>query len=255
MIGTTNCFFLVNNCVNDNLDSNIFLVSTKNGVTTMTMNTPKKLNGWTGKMMRALEEALDKCAKDPETKVAVLTGADPYYCAGVSFSDTMKPMMPRALHRAIKENNEKVFNNFIEFPKPILIAANGPAIGACVTSATLCDRIVASERATFSTPFARLGIPPEGCSSVHFYRIMSKVDAERMLFEEGWVPTAAEAKKAGLVQEVVPHQQLMERAQQVGEQWIKEGKKRWMREDDKVLLHQLTHIGSASNLFVRKFTG
>ena len=52
--------------------------------------------------------------------------------------------------------------------QPILIAANGPAIGACVTSATLCDGILASEKATFNVPFAALGITPEGCSSVHF---------------------------------------------------------------------------------------
>ncbi len=139
----------------------------------------------------------------------------------------------RKLHRAIEENNAQVFNNFIEFPKPLLVAVNGPAIGACVTSATLSDRVVASERATFSTPFARLGIPPEGCSSVHFERIMTRENAQRMLGKEGWAPTAAEAKEAGLIQEVVPHDQLMARAQEVGEQWVKEGRKRWMREQGK----------------------
>ena len=99
-------------------------------------------------------------------------GADPYYCAGVNLSETLKPMHPKTLHGLIYENNKAVFDIFIEFPKPLLIAANGPAIGACVTSATLCDGIIASEKATFLTPFARLAIPPEGCSSVHFQRIM-----------------------------------------------------------------------------------
>ena len=72
-----------------------------------------------------------------------------------------------------------------------------------MTSATVADTIIASERATFSTPFARLGVPPEGCSSVHFKRIMGKANADRMLGPEGWTPTAAEAKEAGFVSEVI----------------------------------------------------
>ena len=64
--------------------------------------------------------------------------------------------------------------SYFQFPKPLIIAVNGPAIGACVTSATVCDAIVASEKATFATPFAKLGVPPEGCSSVHFERLMGK---------------------------------------------------------------------------------
>ena len=66
-------------------------------------------------------------------------------------------MHPQKLHDFIHDNNAAIFNAFIEFPKPLMVAANGPAIGACVTSATLCDAIIASEKATFTTPFARLG--------------------------------------------------------------------------------------------------
>ena len=61
----------------------------------------------------------------------------------------------------------------------------GHAVGASVTSATLADSIVALEGTTFSTPFAALGICPEGCSSVNFERIMGKEAAERMLGPEG----------------------------------------------------------------------
>ena len=79
-----------------------------------------------------------------------------------------------------------------------------------MTSAALCDAVVASETATFSTPFAALGLVPEGCSSVHFERAMggSRERAERMLGPEGWRPTAREAKEAGLVTEVVPRDQV-----------------------------------------------
>lgn len=96
------------------------------------------------------------------------------------------------------------------FPqKPIIVAANGPAVGGVVTSASLCDAIIASDTATFSTPFSALGLVPEGCSSVHFERIMGgRKNAQRMLGPEGWKPTAEEAKEVGLVSEVVPHDQV-----------------------------------------------
>lgn len=134
------------------------LVETRsNGVTTLRMNQPKQLNGWTGPMMLAIRESFARLGQDSETKVAILTGTDPYYCAGVNLAGSFKPMHPQKLHNFILKNNAAIFDAFIEFPKPLLIAANGPAIGACVTSATLCDAIIASEKATFSTPFSRLG--------------------------------------------------------------------------------------------------
>lgn len=228
--------------------ADILLSSTKNSVTTVTMNTPKKLNGWTQDMLLAIKDTFGKLAKDPGTKVAILTGADPYYCAGVNLSSTLKPMYPKKLHGLIVEHNAAVFNTFIEFPKPILIAANGPAIGACVTSATLCDGIIASEKATFSTPFAKLGIPPEGCSSIHFERIMGKKNAERMLGKEGWAPTAREANEAGFVMEVVPHEQLMPRAQEIAEKWAKEGKIRSMMAKGQVEEYKRVNLKESHDL-------
>ena len=76
---------------------------------------------------------------------------------GVNLSGTIQLMHPQKLHDFILKNNAAIFDAFIDFPKPLMVAANGPAIGACVTSATLCDAIIASEKATFSTPFAKLG--------------------------------------------------------------------------------------------------
>lgn len=204
---------------------NLILTSTTNSVTTLTMNDPKKLNGWTGEMMTTLRQRFKQYAKEDGTKVLILTGKDPYYCAGVNLSATMKPMHPKKLHSLIVENNRALFDEFLDFPKPILIAANGPAIGACVTSATLCDGIIASEKATFNVPFATLGIPPEGCSSIHFERMMG-ADVARRLLDEGWKPTGSEAAEVGMVTEVVPHNKLMERAQEVAEKWAKEGRKR-----------------------------
>ena len=205
------------------------LTHKQDGVTTLTMNTPERLNGWTMDMMDAIKEGFRVAARDVETRVLILTGVDPYFCAGVNLAATLRLEHPRKLHAMIVKQNQALFDVFLDFPKPLLVAVNGPAIGASVTSATLCDGIIASEKATFSTPFGALGIPPEGCSSVHFARIMGQTNAERMLGREGWKPTAEEALEAGLVQWIAPHDKLAEEARLIAQQWIAAGATRSFR--------------------------
>ena len=206
--------------MHSNADVPLILTHKRDGVTTLTMNRPARLNGWTMEMMDALKDAFGAAAGDDETSVLVLTGTDPYYCAGVNLAATLRLGHPRKLRAMIVEHNQVLFDTFLDFPKPLLAAINGPAIGASVTSASLCDGIIASEKATFSTPFGALGIPPEGCSSVHFERLMGQANAERMLAKEGWKPTAEEALKAGLIQWVVPHDKLSEEADRIAREWI-----------------------------------
>ena len=179
------------------------------GIRTVTLNNPAKYNGWNEPMLRGVATAFGDAAADEATRAVVLTGADPYYCAGVDLAGSLKPMMPSALHAMIWKANRDIFAAFLDFPKPLCVAVNGPVLGAACTSATLADAVVASERATFSTPFARLGVTPEGCSSVHFAFLMGDDAARRMLGPEGWVPTAAEAAEAGLVDACVPHDDLL----------------------------------------------
>jgi len=193
------------------------------------MNMPERLNGWTQEMMDTLKEALNVAARDDETRVLVLTGADPYYCAGVNLAGIIRLGHPRKLHAMIVDHNQALFDTFLDFPKPLLVAVNGPAIGASVTAATLCDGIIASDKATFSTPFAALGVTPEGCSSVQFARLMGQANADRMLGEEGWKPTAGEAHEADLVQWVASHEQLGEEARRIAQEWIASGAARSFR--------------------------
>lgn len=209
--------------------SDLVLTSTTNRVTTLTLHDPARLNGWTMEMIEALFHQLDVAADDPDTAVVVITGTDPYYSAGVNLSSTIQLGSPRTLRNTIAEQNRSLFQQFIGYPKPLLAAINGPAIGATVTSATLFDGIVASERATFSTPFARLGVTPEGCSSVHLPRLIGEASAARMLGPEGWRPTAEEAHEVGLIDEVVPHERLLPRAQEIAQVWAAEGRERQFR--------------------------
>lgn len=204
----------------------LVIIETKNHVRTLTMNNPRRLNGWTLAMRQALGEALDAAAKDDDVQAVVLTGTGRYYSAGADLSGSFRMHHPRALRELIVESNYELFDVFIRVPKPILIAVNGTALGAPVTTAVLCDAVIAAEQATFSTPFARLGVPAEGCSSVLFPRLFGPQTADRILGEEGWKPTAAEALEIGLIEAVVPAEQLMQEAQRQAEAWVAEGRKR-----------------------------
>lgn len=202
------------------------LTRVNEGILTVTMNRPDKLNGWTMDMMNALKEVFDKANLDDDVKGIILTGAGSYYSAGVNLSGTLKLMAPRKLRELIAENNQALFEIFLGCAKPLLVAVNGPAIGASVTSATLANGIIAADNATFSTPFAVLGVTPEGCSSVHLPRLIGEGNAQRMLGTEGWKPDAQQALVIGLVQAVVPQSELMNKAEQVVQQWIEEGQSR-----------------------------
>merc|ERR1719273_2304801 len=151
-----------------------------------------------------LAQKFQEAAENPDTKVVIYTGAGKYHCAGGSLSEFLGRKTPRQLQRIIRQNNEKMFNVFLEFPKPIIAAVNGPGIGSGTTAPALCDVILASDRATFSTPFSNLGVGPEGCASVHFERILGRETASRLL-DDCWRPSAQEAKDVGLVAEVVAH--------------------------------------------------
>ncbi|WP_210247106.1 enoyl-CoA hydratase/isomerase family protein [Aliikangiella marina] len=197
-----------------------------NGVLTIIMNRPKTLNGWTTEMMEAIKDALAVASKNDEVKVVILTGQGTYYSAGVNLGRSLKLMHPKKLRDLIIDYNQQLFESFLEFPKPILAAVNGPSIGASVTSATLCDGIIASENATFSTPFAALGVTPEGCSSVHLPRLIGQQNTERMLGKEGWKPTGAEALDIGLAQWLVNEEKLLDKAHEIAQDWIQQEKTR-----------------------------
>ena len=178
--------------------------SLEDGVLTLTFANEKKLNAWTMPLMKQLFTSLDEAAAADDVKGVVITGSGKYYSAGVDLSSMIQPMAPGKLVRQIRNSNEKCFGMFLNFPKPIVAAVNGPAIGAAVTSTVLMDAVLASESASFSLPFAKLGVPPEGCSSVTWPERLGDEAAQRMLGPENWTPSGVEAKAVGLVDELVP---------------------------------------------------
>lgn len=216
----------MNNLTISNIAASHLLTNIKDNVLTITMNRPNKLNGWTMEMMDALSEVFSVANTNDAVKAIILSGEGKYYSAGVNLGGSLKVMPPKKLHNLIVKNNLRLFDIFLNCNKPLLIAVNGPAIGASVTSATLANSIIASENATFSTPFSALGLTPEGCSSFHFPRLLGEENAQRMLGSEGWKPSAKEALDVGLIQKVVPQDNLMEEAERIAQHWVANNEQR-----------------------------
>ncbi len=151
-------------------------------------------------MLEELAEGLRAASNDPAVHAVILTGTGKYYCAGVDFSGGFAPMYPSNLIKDIMSKNQSLFDNFINFKKPLIAALNGPALGAAATSSLLCDVVVCSNTAYFLTPFKSLGLVPEGCSSYVFPKLLGQELGKQVL--EGRKLEALEALQLGFVDKV-----------------------------------------------------
>ncbi|KAL5467667.1 hypothetical protein EMCRGX_G031930 [Ephydatia muelleri] len=195
------------------------VVTTEGGVRTILLNRPTKKNALNYQMYSEIQEAMKAAGEDKSVVVTVLTGAGDYYCSGNDLSNfaTIPPEGPKALAAQGKKVLLAFVSGFIHFPKPLVAAVNGPAVGLSVTLLGLCDFVYASEQATFHTPFMSLGQSPEGCSSYLFPRIMGAARANEVLMG-GRKLTATEAYERGLVTRVFSQDEFKQKVKEtVGE--------------------------------------
>lgn len=182
------------------------LGSTKNGAkkhAIMTLNRPRQRNAISLEMYDETQKALSFVASHGESDGLIVTGVGEYYSSGNDLSNFSKPMHPKTMAKEARELCEKWVNAWVEFPKPIVSAVNGPAIGIAVTTMGLCDGRICSERSTFQTPFKQLAQAPEGCSSYMFPKLMGEKVARQVL-DEGITLDAKQAKECGFMDEIVP---------------------------------------------------
>ncbi|KAK4877498.1 hypothetical protein RN001_010004 [Aquatica leii] len=168
------------------------IISMENGVRLVKFNRPHKKNAISFNMYKIIIDILNEDAKNDEVVLTVITGTGNYYSSGVDlkskyFSSSQKPVS--------KKTNLylQFIDAFIRYPKLLIAVVNGPAIGIAVTTLALCDVVYASDCATFSTPFLNFSLPPEGCSSYMFPRIMGKTE---------------EALKFNFISKIFPHEHL-----------------------------------------------
>lgn len=176
------------------------LTTIENGVRIIKINRPKKKNAMNANVYTKLAQLLNEDANNDKVSVTIITGAGEYYSSGNDIVSALQDTdMDVSLGRV-----DTLIRAFIEYPKLLIAVVNGPAIGIAATTVALCDIVYASNRATFTTPFLKLGLCPEGASSFLFPRQMGRSRATEMLFF-GRSLTSKEAHDCGFVAELFEH--------------------------------------------------
>ena len=187
-------------------------------VVTITYNRPERLNAVNGAMRDGLNAAWDRFLGDESAWVAIVTGTGKAFCAGADLKDGKGSVgtFPGTFWEKPTINS---FESGLELFKPTIAAVNGPCVGYGLTAVTFCDFVVASERATFSYPEVRIGIPTI-VGSIRLPQKLNWADAMELLMI-GEPIDAERAKEMGLAWKVVPHDELMAEARALGDRLVK----------------------------------
>ena len=186
------------------------------GVLTIELHRPDRLNAFTTQMMLDLIEVLDEVDRNDEIRVAIVTGAGRGFCAGADLGGG-SGAFDRSGREAAEEHRDGgglVTLRLYECLKPVIAAITGPAVGVGATMTLAMDVRLASDRAKFGFVFARRGIVPEACSSWFLTRAVGISRAME------WVATwrvfgPEEALEGRLVSRVVPHDDLLPTARAI----------------------------------------
>lgn len=177
------------------------LVSDNDAIRVIAMRRPEKKNAITRSMYRAMSDAIDSAQNDPGIRCIVITGDSDVFTAGNDLDDFLKDGASGggAPHAS---DAIKFLYALAQNTKPLIAAVEGIAIGIGTTMLFHCDCVLASNSATFSTPFIHLGLVPEGASSLLAPQAIGYQRAFAMLVM-GRTFSAAEAREAGFVNIVV----------------------------------------------------
>ncbi len=181
----------------------LLLTATDERVRTLTLNRPQSRNALSSALRDRFFSALADAETDDGVDVVILTGADPVFCAGLDLKElggqsALPDISPR----------------WPQLTKPVIGAINGAAVTGGLELALYCDILIASERARFADTHARVGLLPTWGLSVRLPQKVGVGMARRMSMTGDYL-SAADALRAGLVTEVVPHDQLLSAARQV----------------------------------------
>lgn len=198
--------------------ANTVLVAEADGIATLTLNRPEKRNAISFELLEDLMSALD-AAEKAAAQVVILTGAGQAFCAGLDL-EALKDLLGKKHEENVKDSATmaRLFRRIYDFSKPTIAAVNGAAIAGGTGIATMCDFTLAVPETKFGYTEVRIGFVPAIVSSFLVTQVGHKIARDLLL--TGRLFDAAEAHRYGLVNEVVPAEQLMPRARALAQTLI-----------------------------------
>lgn len=184
------------------------------GRLTITMNRPDRFNAFNNEMSYELQDALKNASKDDHVRVVVLTGEGKAFCSGQDLKD-VKDSADRSLGESVENRYNPIIKAIRKMEKPVICRLNGVGAGAGCSLALACDLTVASEKASLIEVFVNAGLVLDSGSSYFLPRIVGYNKAFE-LATTGRKVKADEAKELGLVNEVVPHDELDQKVDEWG---------------------------------------
>jgi 2-(1,2-epoxy-1,2-dihydrophenyl)acetyl-CoA isomerase len=194
------------------------LFEVQNGIATLTLNRPDKLNSFTQAMHLEVRAALEQVEADKSVRVLLLTGAGRGFCAGQDLSD--RAVAPGGAPVDLGESVEKFYAPLVlklrALPIPVICAVNGVAAGAGANLALACDIVLAAKSATFIEAFCKLGLIPDTGGTFHLPRLigLARATGLAMLGEK---LDAERAEQWGLIWKCIPDAGLMQEARALAE--------------------------------------
>lgn len=194
--------------------SDCLLIDITDGLATLTLNRPDRLNAFNGELLSDLLAAVRRLGDDPAVRAVMITGAGRGFCAGADLSDPS--VLPQNggmldLGALLEDKYNAIFFALRRMPKPVICAVNGPAAGAGMSLALAGDIVIAAHSAYFMQAFARLGLVPDMGSTWLLPRLVGRARAMGMVM----LADKVEAERAadwGLIWQAVPDEGLMETA-------------------------------------------
>ncbi len=190
----------------------------KNNIAYVTIDRPKAMNALNNDVLDELFTAFYEISKDDDVRAAILTGEGKAFVAGADIA-AMHAMNANE-GRAMMIRGHNVMNLIETIEKPVIAAVNGFALGGGCELAMACDIRIASEKAKFGQPEVGLGIIPGFGGTQRLPRLIGKGMAKKLIFT-GEIINGSTAKEIGLVEEVVPAEELMDAAEKLAANIIK----------------------------------
>lgn len=179
------------------------------GVAMITLNRPEKLNAFNAQMTKELVDALKRTGRDKVVRCVVITGAGRGFSAGQDLADVHNREDDFAISDHLRAGYNRIVTMITTMEKPVVAGVNGVAAGAGCGIALACDLRICSDKASFIQAFSRVGLLPDSGTTWTLTRLIGYARAYEMAVTADRV-SAEKALSWGMVNEVVPHDQLPE---------------------------------------------